>query len=287
MRKRKIISSEKQIVASISVYDNEDNLVEEFTDTFEYLVSIPKYEKYYYRFSAFPKTIRERIKGEWFGVSVGCIGGLKFDLPEYLNRALNDLVKRYSSRKENDGNFYWILCKYSWIVLDDFAHKDNDLIEFCKCIDSLVTTYDMLKIKDLKSVNNVPGIYLMVLDDEKMCYIGQASKSIKTRIMRHWSRVDYFTGTGIDLYKAKDTSRLFYIEETSSISKLEHEIVSRLPERYAYNVLEGGTIDYLSENDLSLVHINKEEYIDYNLYMFYNPNKRDELLEQLGKDFIK
>jgi len=38
MRKRKKISKEKQIAASISVYDEEDSVVEEFTDIFKYLV---------------------------------------------------------------------------------------------------------------------------------------------------------------------------------------------------------------------------------------------------------
>lgn len=45
-----------------------------------------------------------------------------------------------------------------------------------------------------------------------MSAILEQSCDIRKRIMRHWSRHDYFSGTGIDMFKAYDTTRIFVLE---------------------------------------------------------------------------
>ena len=116
------------------------------------------------------------------------------------------------------------------------------------------------EIKEIRNLNDYKkktGIYIMVLNGYNTLYIGQA-EDIRQRIMRHWSRADYFTGTGIDLYKALDTTRIFVLEcESKKLNPIENKMTSLCDKNYSFNVLTGGDWDYHLVNDLLLVDVDE------------------------------
>ena len=77
---------------------------------------------------------------------------------------------------------------------------------------------NLKQIEDLNVLNGKQGVYLLVLDRYRACYVGQ-SDDMRRRIMRHWSRNDYFTGSGIDMFKAHDTTRIY-----AAVLKENHRI---------------------------------------------------------------
>ena len=80
------------------------------------------------------------------------------------------------------------------------------------------------QIFDLNDCKEMCGIYVLVLDEYKQVYIGQA-KDIKKRVMQHWSKQKPFdrlifggvnnSVLSIDCFGALDTTRIFVLETTS------------------------------------------------------------------------
>ena len=96
------------------------------------------------------------------------------------------------------------------------------------------------EIDDLYSVKQRPGIYLLVLDDYACCYFGQ-SKDIKQRIMQHWRKTNFST-TGIDMFKALDTTRIYVLctekDVTQSlIDRVEYHVIHAIDRRYLLKLL--------------------------------------------------
>lgn len=122
--------------------------------------------------------------------------------------------------------------------------------------DFLVDNPKFEEINDLNDVKGVPGLYFLMLDEYNTSYIGQSS-DIRKRIMQHWSKKNYFSGTGIDMFKAKDTTRIYVYpmkpNEYKRVDTLEYYIVDDMPKQYKLNVLSGGKPDFLLKNNLSLI----------------------------------
>ena len=104
---------------------------------------------------------------------------------------------------------------------------------------------------DLKEVNNVEGIYILVLDEYKQVYIG-ISNNIKKRILQHWSDKKDFDRLlfgdkeksilSIDSFGALDTTRIFYKEFSyfDDIYSAEYNVVAKFKDKYKLNRVDGG-----------------------------------------------
>lgn len=234
-----------------------DEEINTYTDTLDKILSkIENYEKYYYRITVFGKnTCSTRVKDTYFGVTTSSIGGLKLTEADYLNSYLNHIIAIYKERL--------LPLDFGLVISRDIWYKEmleklskNSIKEFQEEIKKFLDTHLRFKeIIDLNIVKEVSGIYLLILDEYKVCYIGQA-KDMKKRIMRHWSRNDYFYGTGIDLFKAKDTTRIYVYpmseQEYYGVDTYEYVYTNSIPKQYELNIMSGGKPDYLCENNLPI-----------------------------------
>ena len=247
---------------SIIQYDDFDHAIGLRTGTFEEVFSaIANPLQYYYRVAVFnQKTVRERIHEEHFGVKTSCVGGLTFDLEEAVHRYLNHQVKEYT--KGDKQNFFYTLCHVEWYLR--LLLKLNSLSKemFESQLDKLQSGFDKLySVTDLRTLRKTPGIYVLVLDNYHAFYVGQSS-DITRRIMGHWARSNYFTGTGIDLFKPNDTTRIFaYPCEEKEINQVEYKMLDAIDPNYTLNVMTGGTIDYHISNCIPIMKTDKTEEI--------------------------
>lgn len=267
---------------TIRQYDREDNLLSTFSSTAEELfVNIPNYQDYYYRVAALEDGVlspQGKVKANHFCVSTSCMNGVKYCRKDYINSYLNYVIQNYyKDYVSGKSDSYWYPLFDALIAhcghLDRFEEKFTMVNKECleKSIGLLQNSFKQLKtVNDLKQWKGVSGIYILIFDEYNFLYIGQA-EDIKNRIMRHWSRWEYFSGTGVDILKALDTTRIFAINEKSSTKRniLENEIVNTVDAIMSLNILNGGGIDYLSEQGESLIkpkksdsNISWEEYFD-------------------------
>lgn len=81
--------------------------------------------------------------------------------------------------------------------------------------------------------------------------------------MRHWGRRNYFTGHGIDIYKAKDTTRIF-VKPVSvyDLNSEEHNLV-RDNAAFSGNAIPGGGIQNISFKDIKEHFDLKKEVENY------------------------
>lgn len=104
------------------------------------------------------------------------------------------------------------------------------------------------QIFDLNDCKEMCGIYVLVLDEYKQVYIGQA-QDIKKRIMQHWSKQKPFdrlifggvndSVLSVDCFGALDTTRIFVLE-TKSLNVSERFAVSKMPSHFKLNRIGGG-----------------------------------------------
>ena len=124
--------------------------------------------------------------------------------------------------------------------------------EFEKALQKMLQSNKRIKqIFDLNDCKSMSGIYIMVLDEYKQAYIGQA-QDIKKRIMQHWSRKKPFdrlifgevdkSVLSIDSFGALDTTRIFVLE-TASLNSSEKIVVNKMPQHFKLNRIGGGTIN--------------------------------------------
>ena len=123
--------------------------------------------------------------------------------------------------------------------------------EFEIALQKLIESNKRLRqIFDLNDCKGMSGIYVLVLDEYKQIYIGQAV-DIKRRIMQHWSRQKQFdrlifgsvnnSVLSIDSFGALDTTRI-YILETDRLNSFERLVVKNFPAHLKMNRIGGGTI---------------------------------------------
>lgn len=235
----------RSIRATICQYEMDtDKKINEFTGTFNVIFrKIPNFKKYYYRFKIFDYTSRENITDIYFGVRVSDIGSLKISKADYLNKRLNYCIQKWVEENDKPLNANFIfhnLAYWYFLYENDVTNRrllDHDDFKR-KLYAFLENNPYFIKINDLNKLKKISGIYLLVLDEYNDYYIGQ-SKDIKKRIQRHWSRKDYLSGTGIDLYKAKDTTCIYALPDFENLDVLEKKYIKEL-KKYSMNRLPGG-----------------------------------------------
>ena len=257
-----LFSNLPNVKMTISQYDHWDCEIGRYTGTFASIFdNIPNFERYYYRVAALGKSdMQGRLFSKHFGVRVTSIGGFKVSEESFINSFLNNEVKEYAKQKEC-GSVQTIGFNFALELVHDFWYIDrmrtlsqNTPEGFNSALNDFLSKFiEFQPLENLNDVERKNGIYLLVLDEYNVCYLGQ-SNDIRSRVMRHWSRNDYFSGTGIDMFKAKDTTRIYYAltEKKHQTNSLEHRAISEMPSRYTLNCMAGGDIDYLAENSFSI-----------------------------------
>lgn len=106
------------------------------------------------------------------------------------------------------------------------------------------------QILDLNECKGMRGLYILVLDEYKQVYIGQA-RDIKRRILSHWSRKKEFdrllfggvnsSVISIDCFGALDSTRIFVLE-TDDLDSSESLAISKISKMFSLNRIGGGTI---------------------------------------------
>lgn len=246
----------KMTITRFRIYPDEELYT--YTDSLDNILrQIANYESYYYRVTAFGKNTNAQIVTDThFGVTTSNIGNLRLTEADYVNNYLNHVISEYRRRH---GRYHF------WHVI----HRDNIYLEKMETLSKntkqgfqaavegfLDANRKFEEINDLNIVKGIPGIYFLILDEYNTCYIGQSS-DIRKRIMQHWSKKNYFSGTGIDMFKAKDTTRIYVFpmsdNEYNRVDLFEHYLVGDMPSQYKLNVLSGGKPDFLLKNHLPLI----------------------------------
>lgn len=126
-----------------------------------------------------------------------------------------------------------------------------DAAKFQKHLASFFKRNKFIEVSDLQEVNDIRGIYVLVLDEYKQAYVGK-SENIKKRILRHWSDKKEFdrlihgqvdtSVLSIDSFSALDTTRIFYkpVKWYNDIDDVEKKIVAGVNPDYLLNRTAGG-----------------------------------------------
>jgi hypothetical protein len=126
---------------------------------------------------------------------------------------------------------------------------NNELMKFVQ------NSHSFYEITDLSPLNQVPGYYIMVLDEYAQAYVGR-SGDIKKRIQSHWSKQKEFDRLlfgskensilSIDSFRAYDTTRIFAYP-THELNGYEDNFINQIDKEYLLNRTSGGTLDGLME----------------------------------------
>ncbi|RID81891.1 hypothetical protein D1953_19410 [Peribacillus asahii] len=126
--------------------------------------------------------------------------------------------------------------------------------EFNKELMAFISKTKVFKeITDLVPLSEIPGYYIMVLDEYAQAYIGR-SGNIKKRIQSHWSKQKEFDRLifgskensilSIDSFRAYDTTRIF-VYPTDELHGHEDHFINLFNKKYLLNRTSGGTLDGL------------------------------------------
>ena len=130
--------------------------------------------------------------------------------------------------------------------------KNLDKEKFVSVIDKIIKDYNMIKITDLNTCKGKKGIYMMVLDNYKQVYIGQTTRDIRERILRHWKNKPCFDKVlfgretssviSIDSYGFLDTSRIYtiFLDDWKKIDEYEENMINNIPNEFLVNRIGGG-----------------------------------------------
>ncbi|MCD4827481.1 MAG: hypothetical protein K8Q99_06880 [Acholeplasmataceae bacterium] len=124
--------------------------------------------------------------------------------------------------------------------------------EFNECIDSfLVRNPRFEEVKKLNDFKEVPGYYMLVLDEYSQAYIG-TSDDIFKRIYKHWHKRKSFDRLifgyvensimSIASFRPLDTTRI-YILNTKSTYFYEDKYINTIPEKFMCNRTWGGKMN--------------------------------------------
>jgi hypothetical protein len=105
-------------------------------------------------------------------------------------------------------------------------------------------------VTDLSELEGQEGLYVMVLDQYRQVYIGQAT-NLRQRVKKHWSGTKSFdrlvfgevdeSVMSIDTFQPLDTTRIF-AAVTSRADALEARVVRSFPAEYRLNRIGGGKL---------------------------------------------
>ena len=246
--------------ATINQYDkNSDRLIQTTTCTFpDLMANVLDAEASYFKVKLFENAPTKTIQTTHFGIQASNYGSLKISEDIYVNSFLNYMIKRHMSGDTLLSDFFHLINRDTWFTNMVEKCSKNSPISFNLWLDNFLSKHaEFVPVTNLRKYKGISGLYLLVLDEYCICYLGQ-SKDIKNRIVQHWGKNNYFTGTGIDLFRAKDTTRVFVCPEYSrdKINHSEYTLVNEIPSSYRLNILAGGSIDYLLSNQLSLLPVN-------------------------------
>lgn len=248
----------------VNQYDRRDALVRSF-DSFEQILQCKQYKDYYYRYDVYSRSKRGKLFLNYFGVNIQPFGSPKLEEDLFFNTVLNKTILSASFPKMKGipdcDPFFKPLYYHFHQKMKMISALDP--IDFEKTISVFLQTWPVVEISDLSFLKNVSGIYCMVLDEYKQCYIGK-SNNIKQRIMQHWSRDEKANGTNIDTFRAYDTTRIFVLSIEKNtyekrINQLEEMMISSINEKYLLNIMPGGDI-IGNIHDPSSIYIYPEYY---------------------------
>ncbi|WP_251212217.1 hypothetical protein [Adlercreutzia murintestinalis] len=110
-------------------------------------------------------------------------------------------------------------------------------------------------VEDLRTLEGVQGVYLMVLDKHRQAYVGKAcgKHGIKHRIVRHWRNAVPFDRLlsgepeesilPIDAFRMLDTTRIFACAaDEVRAGELERALVDAMPLAFSLNRTKGGAL---------------------------------------------
>lgn len=187
------------------------------------------------------KRIKDNINIERYSI-VTWPPSYKYYLEDGELRLSDDFCKKYKKAclqvYDKNMNFFQQLDK------EKFNEEINDLLE---------KNTNYIEVKNLNEFKRKSGIYIMILDEYKQVYIGQA-KDIYQRIIRHWKTNPYFdklifpsiekSNICIDSFGALDTTRIFvkkiFMKNLYSLDKDEEILVSNISPEYLANRICGG-----------------------------------------------
>ena len=131
--------------------------------------------------------------------------------------------------------------------------KNLDKEKFIVELDSFLLRHPEFKeVFNLNEYENVPGYYIIVMDEYCQVYIGTTSE-IKRRVLAHWSKnmsldrlvfgqVDRSV-LSIDSFRALDTTRIFAYESESTFLD-ENDLINDFPNEYYLNRTRGGIMEF-------------------------------------------
>lgn len=125
-----------------------------------------------------------------------------------------------------------------------------DYDEFNAYLNKFTKKNRFKEVFDLSQLNEVCGIYILVLDNYKQVYIGLADRITK-RIRQHWNAKKEFDKLifgepetsilSIDSFGALDTTRIFYKKVSYySIDETKKKYISLFDKKYLLNRTAGG-----------------------------------------------
>ena len=131
-------------------------------------------------------------------------------------------------------------------------YKKLDINKYNKIVEKIIKKHKKIDIKDLNDCKGKKGIYILLQENYKQMYIGQTTRDLKERILRHWKKKPAFdrilfgkaesSVIGVDSFGALDTTRIFvyYEDNKNKIDKLEEKLVEEIPNEFLNNRIGGG-----------------------------------------------
>lgn len=129
--------------------------------------------------------------------------------------------------------------------------------DFNQAVKNLLKIYDFIQIYDLNTLKNKKGIYILILDKYKQLYIGQSSRDLKQRILRHFKITIPYQKVPIikpdtlpiDSFKPLDITRIYalYVPQQITIDEIESKLIKQCPNNYILNKIIGGKPNNLAD----------------------------------------
>ncbi len=211
-------------------------------------LNVKKQSDDYFKLACYKDVPNDYISDTHFGCKCRKIGGLKISEGIFCNFLLNHEIKRYLdnvSFGKKHCSFRTIVRCYLFFQDATQISKNGD--KFNEWSADFFSKSPWQEVTDLTKFNEINGIYALVLDGYDKCYIGQA-QNIKKRILQHW-RTDRIGTYGIDLFRAKDTTRIYVFQVSKEeTNQNEYDYVQKIPQEYRLNVLHGGNFDFHIKN---------------------------------------
>lgn len=162
----------------------------------------------------------------------------KYDDSEYTYYS-----DEYCIKHQND-------CLYNYDLNMAFFEK-LDENEFNKVVNKIFNKFkNIYEINNLNEVNNISGVYILVLQEYKQIYVGE-SINVGRRIKQHWNRKKQFDRLifgkiddsilSIDSFGPLDTKRIFVYESKYDRQEIEEKIVKYIPKYFLINRTRGGS----------------------------------------------